>query len=298
MTLLIVILGVAVAGLVVLAIYLQAQWDLLSLAQVPREAFSRHVPRPTLTEAQLRRRLLAAVVRQSQPRVSGRLMTCPVLLVRIAEVDAAALCPDEDFDLLAADLRDLYLANARRENWTLRPVRVLLDVDPVLPRGAVKVSPTSRLPEAIHGDSDRQTSNEYSLDVTDGSGLIDGAPVASTAGAVTVTATQVLSDATARELTSPMLVLVGLSGEGLFTVGPQTTMVGRANDCEVSLKSDIVSRQHALLTRNGSACTLEDQGAVNGTYVNEVRITHAVALTEGDVIGLGRNGPRLRLQRE
>lgn len=297
MTLLLVIVTTVVVGSVVLAMYLQVQWDVSNLMQVPKEAVSRYIPRPTLTEAQLRRRLRAAVVRQSQARVTGKLMTYQVLLVRISEADADILCPDEDYDLLAADLCNLYLANARRENWTLRPARVLLDVDPVLARGIVRVIPTSRLPEAIHGDSDRQPFNEYPLAVTDGS-VLDVAPVMAAATKAAVAATQVLTDATARELTAPKLVLVALSGEGLFMVGPRTTMLGRANDCEVPLKSDIVSRHHALLTRNGKEYTLEDQGAVNGTYVNEVRITQAVALTEGDVIGLGQNGPRLRLQRE
>ena len=52
-----------------------------------------------------------------------------------------------------------------------------------------------------------------------------------------------------------------------------------------------VSARHASIVRHGDAFLLRDLGSSNGTFVNGTRVAGDVALTDGDVIGFGQNGP-------
>src|SRR5256886_9256497 len=52
-----------------------------------------------------------------------------------------------------------------------------------------------------------------------------------------------------------------------------------------------VSSRHAGIVRHGASFVLRDLGSTNGTFVNGARISGDVVLADGDVIGLGRNGP-------
>jgi pSer/pThr/pTyr-binding forkhead associated (FHA) protein len=60
-------------------------------------------------------------------------------------------------------------------------------------------------------------------------------------------------------------------------------VVGRANDCDLVLGQDEVSRRHARFVRVGDRYEVEDLGSVNGTLVNGRRVERA-ALSVGDVI--------------
>src|SRR5215831_3436479 len=48
-----------------------------------------------------------------------------------------------------------------------------------------------------------------------------------------------------------------------------------------------VSRKHAVFTQEGDRWKLEDQGSLNGTYVNRERVDSAV-LSDGDEIQIGK----------
>ena len=54
---------------------------------------------------------------------------------------------------------------------------------------------------------------------------------------------------------------------------PRVTL-GRA-ECDVVLDDPELSRQHALISINGSSARLEDLGSTNGTFVDEERIEQA-----------------------
>ncbi len=71
-------------------------------------------------------------------------------------------------------------------------------------------------------------------------------------------------------------------------------LLGRAEDCAVSVESDIVSRHHAEVTCSGRRWAVRDLGSSNGTFLNRVRISVA-DLRPGDVIRLGEAGPKLRV---
>jgi putative ABC transport system ATP-binding protein len=61
--------------------------------------------------------------------------------------------------------------------------------------------------------------------------------------------------------------------------------IGRASECDVQLASSGVSRQHALITREGDAYFIEDLGSTNAVLVNHEKIQRA-QLQDGDRIGI------------
>ena len=52
-----------------------------------------------------------------------------------------------------------------------------------------------------------------------------------------------------------------------------------------------VSSRHAGIVRQGDGFVVRDLGSTNGTFVNGARVSGDVVLADGDVIGLGQNGP-------
>jgi hypothetical protein len=78
----------------------------------------------------------------------------------------------------------------------------------------------------------------------------------------------------------------GRAGEHFVPQGERTT-IGRSPDCDIFLDDVTVSRQHAVLRRNGDNFVIEDQGSLNGTFVNRSRIESA-ELTDGDEVQVGK----------
>lgn len=64
-------------------------------------------------------------------------------------------------------------------------------------------------------------------------------------------------------------------------------VVGRSIECTVRLESTDVSRRHARIVVHDDDATIEDLGSTNGTFVNGVRITGPVPLTDGMAIAFG-----------
>ncbi len=78
----------------------------------------------------------------------------------------------------------------------------------------------------------------------------------------------------------------GRSGE-TFALSQSPTIIGRSPECGVFLDDVTVSRKHAVVTKDGDRWTLEDQGSLNGTFVNRRRVDSA-ALSDGDEIQIGK----------
>jgi DNA-binding winged helix-turn-helix (wHTH) protein len=64
-------------------------------------------------------------------------------------------------------------------------------------------------------------------------------------------------------------------------------VVGRADDCKVSVKLASVSRYHAVITIHGREATLRDLGSKNGTFLRGRRVDGAVNLIDGNQLRLG-----------
>jgi DNA-binding NtrC family response regulator len=66
-------------------------------------------------------------------------------------------------------------------------------------------------------------------------------------------------------------------------------VLGRAEDCDLCVPHESVSRRHALLVGENGSWTLEDIGSSNGTFVGGVRLARGVpvAFEPGAVVSLG-----------
>jgi hypothetical protein len=78
----------------------------------------------------------------------------------------------------------------------------------------------------------------------------------------------------------------GRSGE-TFTPRGERTTIGRSPECGIFLDDVTVSRRHAVLVDDGGRWRIEDQGSLNGTFVNRRRV-ESVQLTDGDEIQIGK----------
>ena len=78
----------------------------------------------------------------------------------------------------------------------------------------------------------------------------------------------------------------GRAGEHFIPQGPRTT-IGRSPDCDVFLDDVTVSRNHAVLVEQDGRFAIEDQGSLNGTYVNRSRVESA-ELEDGDELQIGK----------
>jgi serine phosphatase RsbU (regulator of sigma subunit) len=83
-------------------------------------------------------------------------------------------------------------------------------------------------------------------------------------------------------------------GQHTIALDRASTSIGRAPGQDVVLRDPVVSRQHAVIVREGDTCTVVDQNSTHGTFLNGVRVQRAV-LAPGDVLQMGSlRTPRLR----
>jgi len=78
----------------------------------------------------------------------------------------------------------------------------------------------------------------------------------------------------------------GRAGE-TFRPARERTRIGRSPECEIFLDDVTVSRNHAILVERDGAYVVEDQGSLNGTFVNRRRIDNA-RLENGDEVQIGK----------
>ena len=78
----------------------------------------------------------------------------------------------------------------------------------------------------------------------------------------------------------------GRAGE-TFAIELERMTIGRSPECDVFLDDVTVSRSHAVITKAVDGWLIEDQGSLNGTYVNRRRVDAAV-LEDGDDVQIGK----------
>jgi hypothetical protein len=78
----------------------------------------------------------------------------------------------------------------------------------------------------------------------------------------------------------------GRAGETFHPDAGQTT-IGRSPDCGIFLDDVTVSRRHAVLSQRDDHFVIEDQGSLNGTFVNRRRVESA-ELEDGDELQIGK----------
>jgi pSer/pThr/pTyr-binding forkhead associated (FHA) protein len=73
----------------------------------------------------------------------------------------------------------------------------------------------------------------------------------------------------------------------VYPIGSEVT-VGRAGGCAISLPEDtFVSSLHARVFTSDTKVLVEDLGSTNGTFLNQAKLTSAVALNRGDQLRVG-----------
>ena len=74
-------------------------------------------------------------------------------------------------------------------------------------------------------------------------------------------------------------------GERFFLDGKRIT-IGRDPKVQLFLSDVTVSREHAIITREGAEVRVRDAGSLNGTYLNG-RIVEDALLNDGDILQIG-----------
>jgi pSer/pThr/pTyr-binding forkhead associated (FHA) protein len=99
-------------------------------------------------------------------------------------------------------------------------------------------------------------------------------------------------DGPVEELTTDGPALVVRSGGGRagehFVPQAERTTIGRSPDCDIFLDDVTVSRKHAVLVEQNGDYVIEDQGSLNGTFVNRKRIDAGTRLESGDEVQIGK----------
>src|SRR5580765_7429827 len=79
----------------------------------------------------------------------------------------------------------------------------------------------------------------------------------------------------------------GRAGE-TFVLDQERTTIGRSPECDIFLDDVTVSRKHAVASRKGDQAEIEDQGSLNGTFLNRKRIESSAPLADGDELQIGK----------
>jgi len=78
----------------------------------------------------------------------------------------------------------------------------------------------------------------------------------------------------------------GRAGE-TFPLEHERITIGRSPECEIFLDDVTVSRKHAVIAKSGDDFRIEDEGSLNGTFVNKKRV-EAADLENGDELQIGK----------
>lgn len=83
------------------------------------------------------------------------------------------------------------------------------------------------------------------------------------------------------------LVILQAGAATPFELVDTETTLGRHPDCVIQLESNMVSRRHAQVIKDGNEYFVEDIGSGNGTFVNGQKIEARTRLNDNDRIKLG-----------
>ncbi len=84
------------------------------------------------------------------------------------------------------------------------------------------------------------------------------------------------------------LVMTGGKGaaQEVVVTGPRF-FIGRAEDCQLRPRSDLISRHHCVILQEEGLLLVRDLGSKNGTFVNGQRVVTEAELHSGDLLKVG-----------
>ena len=112
---------------------------------------------------------------------------------------------------------------------------------------------------------------------------------AETTGVVPVASVR-LSDFVDGDPPLPLAYLLVVTGDArgeTLVVDELPAVIGRANEADLVVADDTVSRRHAELRGDRAAVVLVDLGSSNGTTLNGNPMVGEVAVHDGDIVGFG-----------
>jgi len=88
------------------------------------------------------------------------------------------------------------------------------------------------------------------------------------------------------EISKLIVLSKNLRGQS-FAINKAELVVGRVDDCDITLADSTISTHHATIIDNGDgSLTVKDNGSTNGTRVNGSKVSEKV-LNGGDVVQFG-----------
>ena len=85
-----------------------------------------------------------------------------------------------------------------------------------------------------------------------------------------------------------LVVLRGATSGEIWSLDSSHIEIGRSPEAGLFLDDVTVSRHHALLQHIDSVWSIQDNGSLNGTYVNRNLISQNTTLTSGDELQIGK----------
>ena len=86
-----------------------------------------------------------------------------------------------------------------------------------------------------------------------------------------------------------LTVVFGRDVLGTHEVDNNKLIMGRSDDCDITIDNLAISRHHAIIEKVEGTYTINDLDSNNGTFVNGRRIEGPTALNFGDEIGIGKH---------
>ena len=86
---------------------------------------------------------------------------------------------------------------------------------------------------------------------------------------------------------SALVILTGKHKGRKIPLAGKQVLIGRDEECTIRLASTDISRQHCQLRGTPEGILVRDLGSSNGTFVNDVAITHEILLRPGDRLRVG-----------
>ena len=112
-----------------------------------------------------------------------------------------------------------------------------------------------------------------------------------TSGAV-ASSTQPVSESASASSEESGWKLIELQTGRIHEIPQHGMVIGRDDDCDLVVKSQDVSRRHAVIRKVGTGYTVTDE-SVNGTFLNDTRVQAVQTLARGDKLRIGTTVFRL-----
>jgi pSer/pThr/pTyr-binding forkhead associated (FHA) protein len=84
-----------------------------------------------------------------------------------------------------------------------------------------------------------------------------------------------------------LVVIYGGHAGREYRLGPKRVLIGRTDQCDITINDSSVSRKHASIERQDGRFLLQDLKSKNGTLVNG-KFIDVYVLSHGDKVRMGR----------